>query len=115
MKNASTPGKQLMAEVLWVLSALSVEYEESNEAPTDPRCLGTLRANTGRKIIRSGGWRYSWALGGGPGFNTYRPNELEYLLSLVRDLKQKAQSERKRIFADYDAFLNWIESVSPER
>ena len=51
---------------------------------------------------------------GGPGFNNYRPNELEYLISLVRDLKEKTESERKRIFADYDAFLDWIELV-PER
>jgi hypothetical protein len=48
---------------------------------------------------------------GGPGFNNYRPNELEFLISLVRDLKQKDESERKRIFADYDVFLAWMGSV----
>ena len=48
---------------------------------------------------------------GGPGFNNYRPNELEYLIALVRSLKQKREAERRRILTDYDAFLEWIESV----
>jgi hypothetical protein len=48
---------------------------------------------------------------GGPGFNNYRPNELEYLIALVRSLKQQSEPERLRILTDYDAFLGWIESV----
>ena len=48
---------------------------------------------------------------GGPGFNNYRPNELEFLIGLVRDLKQKNEAERRHILTDYDAFLGWIESV----
>jgi hypothetical protein len=34
---------------------------------------------------------------GGPGFNNYRPNELEFLIGLVRDLKQKNEAERRHI------------------
>jgi hypothetical protein len=45
---------------------------------------------------------------GGPGFNTYRPDELGFLISLVRNLKQKNQLERQHILTDYDAFLTWI-------
>jgi len=48
---------------------------------------------------------------GGPGFNNYRPNELEYLIALVRSLKEQSEPERLRIFTDYDTFLGWIESV----
>jgi 5-methylcytosine-specific restriction protein B len=59
---------------------------------------------------RSSGFR-SVLGSGGPGFNNYRPNELEYLISLVRDLKGKSQSERQRVLTDYDAFLAWIEAV----
>jgi hypothetical protein len=48
---------------------------------------------------------------GGPGFNNYRPKELEYLIALVRNLKGKNDQARRRILTDYDAFLEWIESV----
>src|SRR5205807_2550450 len=48
---------------------------------------------------------------GGPGFNNYRPNELEFLIALVRDLKQRSESERRHILRDYDAFFGWINSV----
>ena len=37
---------------------------------------------------------------GGPGFNTYRPDELTFLITLTRDLKRRAASERQAIFAD---------------
>jgi hypothetical protein len=50
---------------------------------------------------------------GGPGFNNYRPNELEFLIELTRDLKRRQASERTA-FNDYDAFLRWIESVPRE-
>ena len=48
---------------------------------------------------------------GGPGFNNYRPHELEFLIALLRDLKQKSETERRRILTDYDAFFDWITSV----
>lgn len=48
---------------------------------------------------------------GGPGFNNYRPDELEYLVSIVRDLKKRDEAERQRIFGDYSAFFVWIDSV----
>jgi hypothetical protein len=34
-----------------------------------------------------------------------------FLIALARDLKSKDQRERQRIFADYDAFIDWIGSV----
>jgi hypothetical protein len=48
---------------------------------------------------------------GGPGFNNYRPNEMTFLIALTRDLKRRSAVERKNMFADYPAFVSWIDSV----
>ena len=34
---------------------------------------------------------------GGPGFNTYRPDELAFLIQLTRDLKARKEPERRHI------------------
>jgi len=111
MKEASPPAQQLMAEMLWALLLFP----------------SNMKARTKRQQVRD-----IWALSrqhladdlpllddhvlvgigsGGPGFNNYRPNELEYLIALVRSLKEQSEPERLRIFTDYDTFLGWIESV----
>ncbi len=111
MKNASTPGKQLMAEVLWAL----LLFPSNMKSRTKRQQIRDVWGLSGQPLAENHPLLADEVLvgigSGGPGFNNYRPNELEYLISLVRDLKQKAESERKRIFADYDAFLDWIESV----
>lgn len=48
---------------------------------------------------------------GGPGYLAYRPEELEYLLTLVLDLKTLPQEQRQAIFTDYDLFIAWINNV----
>ena len=111
MKEASPPAQQLMAEMLWALLLFP----------------SNMKARTKRQQVRD-----IWALSrqhladdlpvlddhvlvgigsGGPGFNNYRPNELEYLIALVRSLKEQSEPERLRIFTDYDTFLGWVESV----
>lgn len=112
MKNASTPGKQLMTELLWAL----LLFPSNMKSRTKRQQIRDVWGLSGQTLSENHPLLADEVLvgigSGGPGFNNYRPNELEYLISLVRDLKHKAESERKRIFADYDAFLNWIESVS---
>jgi hypothetical protein len=111
MKDASTPGKQLMAEMLWAL----LLFPSNMKSRTKRQQVRDIWGLSGQTLAENHPLLADEVLvgigSGGPGFNNYRPNELEYLISLVRDLKQKAESERKRIFADYDAFLDWIESV----
>ena len=51
---------------------------------------------------------------GGPGFNNYRPNELAFLIEVARNPKAKPIAERKRIFTEYDAFVEWIDKVPQE-
>jgi hypothetical protein len=111
MKNASAPTQQLMAEMLWAL----LLFPSNMKARTKRQQIRDIWALSGRPLPENHPMLEDAVLvgigSGGPGFNNYRPNELEFLISLVRDLKQKVESERKRIFADYDAFLVWIDSV----
>jgi 5-methylcytosine-specific restriction protein B len=111
MKDASAPGKQLMAEMLWAL----LLFPSNMKSRTKRQQVRDIWGLSGQTLSENHPLLADEVLvgigSGGPGFNNYRPNELEYLISLVRDLKQRAESERKRIFADYDAFLDWIESV----
>jgi hypothetical protein len=51
---------------------------------------------------------------GGPGFNNYRPGEMTFLIEITRELKAKPVSERRRILTDYDAFIDWIDTVRRE-
>ena len=48
---------------------------------------------------------------GGTAFNAYRPNELEFLIALTRDLKGRTGTERQAILMDYDTFTDWIGKV----
>lgn len=111
MKNASVPAQQLMAEMLWSL----LLFPSNMKARTKRQQIRDIWALTGQPLAENHPLLADSVLvgigSGGPGFNNYRPQELEFLISLVRSLKQKTQSERQRILTDYDAFLTWIESV----
>jgi hypothetical protein len=111
MKNASVPAQQLMAEMLWSL----LLFPSNMKARTKRQQIRAIWALTGQPLAEDHPLLADAVLAGigsgGPGFNNYRPEELEFLISLVRNLKQKDQSERQHIFTDYDAFLTWIESV----
>jgi hypothetical protein len=111
MKNASAPAQQLMAEMLWAL----LLFPSNMKATTKRRQIREIWGLSGKSLPENHSLLDDAVLAGigsgGPGFNNYRPNELEFLIGLVRDLKQKNEAERRRILTDYDAFLGWIESV----
>src|SRR5690606_38194701 len=48
---------------------------------------------------------------GGMGVNSNRWREMIYLVRLGQAIKEVPPSERAGIFADYDRFLDWIESL----
>ena len=111
MKNASAPAQQLMAEMLWAL----LLFPSNMKATTKRRQIREISGLSGKSLPENHPLLDDAVLAGigsgGPGFNNYRPNELEFLIALVRDLKQKNEAERRHILTDYDAFLGWIESV----
>jgi 5-methylcytosine-specific restriction protein B len=111
MKNASPQAQQLTAEMLWAL----LLFPSNMKARTKRQQVREIWALSGQPLAENLPLLDEQALfgigSGGPGFNNYRPNELEYLIALVRDLKDKNESERRRVLTDYDAFMGWLESV----
>ncbi len=111
MKDASSLAQQLMAELLWAL----LLFPSNMKATTKRRQILEICLLSGEQPAESHPMLAEGVLAGigsgGPGFNNYRPDELEFLISLVRDLKQKSEAERKQILTDYDSFIEWIDSV----
>lgn len=111
MEKSSPSAQQLVSEMLWAL----LIFPSNMKARTKRQQVRDIWALSGQQLAENDPHLAEQVLhgigSGGPGFNTYRPNELEYLISLVRDLKQKDEAIRRRIFKDYDAFMEWIESV----
>jgi 5-methylcytosine-specific restriction protein B len=111
MKGASPQAQQLMAEMLWAL----LLFPSNMKARTKRQEVREIWALSGDHLAESVPLLDDRALegigSGGPGFNNYRPSELEYMIALVRSLKQKDKPERRQTLADYDVFLKWIEGV----
>jgi hypothetical protein len=111
MKSASPPAQRLMAEMLWAL----LLFPSNMNARTKRQQVREIWGLSGQQLAEGNSLLTENVLmgigSGGPGFNNYRPNELEYLISLVRDLKGKNESERRGILTNYEAFFDWINSV----
>lgn len=111
MQNTSAGAKQLTAEMLWAL----LLFPSNIKAPRKRQQISDLWALSGTQLAESHSLLSDSVLGGigsgGPGFNTYRPNELEFLMELVRDLKAKGIEQRRNVLQNYDAFVAWINSV----
>lgn len=111
LQAAPDSAKQLMAECLWILflfpSNISVEtkregiqqvWQWSGEAldPTHPMLSEPVLIGIGS---------------GGMGINNHRWRELVYIIGLGLVVKSLDQSSRRALFATYDAFVRWIETV----
>ena len=114
MRNVSAGAKQLMAEMLWALLLFP-----SNTGPATKRQqVRDVWSLSGQQMAENHPLLSDAVLqgigSGGAAFNAYRPDELKYLIELVLDLKTKSTEQRKNILKDYDAFINWIDSVRRE-
>jgi hypothetical protein len=111
MKPASPSAQQLLAEMLWAL----LLFPSKMKARTKRQQIRDLWAMSGQKlpeeVILLGDNVLAGVGSGGPGFNNYRPDELTFLIGLSRDLKKREKGVRKQILTNYDAFIDWIESV----
>jgi hypothetical protein len=114
MAGASASAQQLMAEMLWAL----LLFPSNMKARTKAQQVRTLWAMSGEQLPDNLPLMTDDVLSGigsgGPGFNNYRPDEMAFLIELTRDLKAKANPERRRIVTDYDAFIAWIDTVHRE-
>lgn len=111
MGPASAQAQKLMSEMLWAL----LLFPSNMKARTKRQQIGDIWSLSGSKLSENIPLLSDQVLvgigSGGPGFNNYRPDELEYLVVLVGDLKSRPSAEREKIFAEYDAFVAWIDAV----
>jgi 5-methylcytosine-specific restriction protein B len=114
MERASPSAQQLTAEMLWAL----LLFPSNMRAKTKRQQVRDIWGLSGRQLPSDlpllGDEVLAGIGSGGPGFNNYRPQELEFLIALMRDLKKKAAVERRQIMTDYDAFIDWINLVPRE-
>lgn len=112
MAGASASAHQLIAELLWAL----LLFPSNIKAQTKRQQIGELWNLSGQTLALDQSFLTDDVLAGigsgGPGFNNHRSDELEFLISLVRDLKHKDEVERQSIFTNYEIFFRWIDSVS---
>lgn len=111
MRRASPSAQKLMAEMLWALLLFP-----SNMKPSTKRwqiqevwSISSPRLPDNQQLLSDS--VLAGVGSGGPGFNNYRPVEMEYLIAIARDLKAREQTERRRILQSYDDFINWIDLV----
>lgn len=111
MTACSTAGQQLMSEMLWAL----LLFPSSVAVNTKRKQILEIWALSGAALSADEGELSDDVLkgigSGGVGFNANRPKELTFLLELVTSLKDMTSADRKRVFADYGAFLDWIDTV----
>ena len=111
MRPASHHAQQLLAEMLWAL----LLFPSNMKARTKRQQVRDMWALSGQQLSGDHPLTSDEVLAGigsgGPGFNNYRPDEMTFLIEMARELKRKDAAERRRIFADYGAFFDWISSV----
>jgi len=108
---ATAQQQQLMAEILWAL----LLFPSNMKARTKRRQVREIWALSGQSLGEDAPLLADAVLAGigsgGPGFNNYRPAELEYLLDLLVSIKSKPDVERREILQTYLKFMQWIETV----
>jgi 5-methylcytosine-specific restriction enzyme B len=105
MEPASAAAKRLTAEMLWALLLFPSNISYSRKILQIKgmwELSGTLLPENhgllGEDILAGIG-------SGGPGYNSHRPREMIFLISLVRDLKNRTPEERETLLTDYDQFV----------
>jgi hypothetical protein len=112
MQSASPAAKKVMAEMLWALLLFPARLVKAAKKREQVRELWALSGESLSEAIPSLSNEILSGVGsGGTAFNTLRWREMVFLLTLVTDLKHRAQSEREKILVDYDSFVDWIEKV----
>ncbi len=112
MKTCSSSAQQLMAEMLWAL----LLFPSNMKPRTKRQQVREIWALSGQKLADDHPSLTDAVLvgigSGGPGFNNYRPDEMTFLIELVRDLKLKTEANRQNILTGYGTFtVDWIGSV----
>jgi len=111
MKVASQPAQRLMAEILWAL----LLFPSNLKARTKRQQVRDMWALSGQQLAESDPLLSDAVLVGigsaGPAFSILKPDELEFLIEVTRDLKRRSPDDRRRVLTNYDDFIGWINSV----
>lgn len=114
MAPASSQAQQLMAEMLWAL----LLFPSNMKPNTKRQQIRDLWELSGHTLPTAGEILSDDVLkgigSGGPGFNNYRPAEMTFLISVVAQLKSCENTKRQHLLSNYDAFVDWIETVPRE-
>src|SRR6185312_762855 len=110
MGNASPSAKQLVSEMLWIL----LLFPSNISAQTKRQQIVEMWELSGEQLPLSHSLLTDQVLtgigSGGPAFNNYRPDELEFLIALAADIKTRP-AEVRSVVRDYEKFLSWISAV----
>jgi len=114
MASASPSAQRLVAEMLWALLLFpsNMKPRTKKQQVCDLLEMSGLQVPTGHRLLNDDVLKGIGS--GGPGFNNYRFAEMVFLIDLVRDIKRRDPSDRRRILTDYDAFIGWIDAVPQE-
>lgn len=111
MNAASPAGRQLMAEMMWVLllfpSNIGADTKRQHVQEIwswSEEILPPDNLMLGAQVLKGVG-------SAGTAYNNLRWKELAYLIEITQSIKSKSASDRKRLFEDYDRFMEWIDSV----
>lgn len=111
MDRASPAGRQLMAEMMWVLLLFT-----SKTGPDKKRQdVREIWSWSGETLALDHPMVQAQTLQGvgstGVAYSIGRWRELTYLIALGQSLKAKALPERQLTFSNYQRFMEWIEAV----
>ncbi len=111
MADATPEAQLLMAEMLWAILLFPSKIRPAKKR----EIIASIWNLSGQPFPERHSLLADHVLSGigsaGMGFNNHRWRELVLLVDLVEMLKGTPMDKRKMIFADYDEFLSFIESV----
>jgi len=111
MKQSDELAQKLMSEILWAL----LLFPSNIKASTKRRQIKLIWSLSNTELADSNPMLSDEVLrgigSGGPAFNNYRPDELEFLIGITQNLKSLSVKTRQDIFSNYDRFCEWMEDV----
>jgi 5-methylcytosine-specific restriction enzyme B len=114
LKAVSAAARQLAAEMIWSL----LLFPSNNSPDIKRRHVLELWERSGEPLRPRGHTFDDDVLkgigSGGAGYNNNRPRELTFLINAAESLKQRSEAERHHILNNYDAFIEWIDTIPSE-
>lgn len=110
LSHVSTAARQLCAEMLWVMMLFPSNIKQGRKTSLVRKVWGWSGAplSDPRGALQV----FSNGIGsGGPGYNNYRPDELELLVRFTASWKALEPADRERLASDGWAFADWFDRL----